>query len=195
MTLASIKSRRIAELVERLEGRSLLPSLAPKEVADPEVQRVLDSTPVEGLFEGERVVSEDFARAVQSGLYLWNDCLETSHKISQKIETETGSYWHAIMHRREPDYSNSKHWWRRVGEHDLFPQVRASALKILSETPGGWEAEARQALETDWLPFDFVDWCEACASGRLTEARPLLERIQLEEIKLLLGYSYQHAVA
>jgi hypothetical protein len=24
-------------------------------------------------------------------------------------------FWHAIMHRREPDAANSKHWWRQVG--------------------------------------------------------------------------------
>ncbi len=191
-----IKARRVADLVERLEGRAGLPPLEPKGVADVEVLQALDSTPLERLFEGERISSEAFARAVQSGLYLWNDCLDASHKISQKIETETGSYWHAIMHRREPDYSNSKHWWRRVGEHPLFPEVRGAALRVLSGVEGEWGAEARKLIEASdrWLPFDFVDWCEACATGRLAEARPTLERIQLEEVRLLLGYSYRHAV-
>ena len=192
-----IRARRVADLVERLEGRVTLPPLEPRRVADPEVKAVLDSTPIEGLFEGARIVSDDFARAVQSGLYLWNDCLEVSHRISQGIETETGSYWHAVMHRREPDYANSKYWWRKVGEHAIFPQVRTAAVKTLSEAREPWGAEARKALEADgrWLPFDFVDWCEACASGGLAEARPFLERIQVEEIRLLLDYSYRGAVA
>lgn len=191
-----IKARRIAGLVGRLEGRAGLPPLEPEGAADAEVQQALDSTPLERLFEGERIASEDFARAVQSGLYLWNDCLEASHKISQKIEMETGSYWHAVMHRREPDYSNSKHWWRKVGEHPLFPEVRDAALRALSGVEGGWGPEARKLIEASgrWLPFDFVDWCEACAKGRLAEARPILERIQLEEIRLLLDYSYRCAV-
>jgi hypothetical protein len=191
-----IRARRIADLVRRLEGRAGLPPLAPKGTADAEVHQALENTPLELLFEGERIASEAFARAVQSGLYLWNDCLDVSHRISQKIETETGSYWHAVMHRREPDYSNSKHWWRRVGEHPLFPEVRGAALRVLSGAESGWGAEARKLIEASdrWMPFDFVDWCEACATGRLAEARPVLERIQLEEIKLLLGYSYRHAV-
>lgn len=196
MAPASINARCIAELVERLKKRSFPPPLVPKETADPEIQRILDSTSLESLFEGVKVRSEDFARAVQSGLYLWNDCLDASHRVAQKIETETGSYWHAIMHRREPDYTNSKHWWRKVGEHSLFPQVRVSALQVLSEVRGTWAAGARRTLEGgSWKPIDFVDWCEASAAGKLAEAGPLLEQIQLEEIKLLLAYSYQHAVA
>jgi hypothetical protein len=190
-----VRSGCIAGLVGRLLARAGLPPLTPTGAADAEVKQALDSTPLERLFEGERIVSEAFARAVQSGLYLWNDCLDESHRLSQKIETETGSYWHAIMHRREPDYANSKHWWRKVGEHPLFPEVRASALRALSDVKGGWGLEARRRLEASdgWLPFEFVDWCEACAGS--AEARPILERIQVEEIKLLLKYSYQHAVA
>lgn len=196
MSPDSIRARRIADLIRRLDARAGLLPLEPKGVADAEIKKVLDDTPTERLFEGERIASEDFARAVQSGLYLWNDCLDESHKISQKIETETGSYWHAVMHRREPDYRNSKHWWRKVGEHALFPKVRASALNILSGVEGAWVLEARKALAASdhWLPFDFVDWCEACATGKLAEARPILEQIQFEEIKLLLDYSYRHAV-
>jgi len=192
-----MKARNVADLAERLDARAGLPPLTPTGTADAAVKQALDATPLERLFEGERILSEAFARAVQSGLYLWNDCLGESHQLSQKIETETGSYWHALMHRREPDYANSKHWWRKVGEHPLFPEVRAAALKALPEADGGWGAEARRRIEASdrWLPFDFVDWCEACAAGRSAEARPILEQIQLEEIRLLLKYAYHQAVA
>lgn len=187
---------RIADLVERLESRQEHPPLVPAGLADREVDRILRSTTLEGLFDGQRVLSEDFARAVQSGLHLWNDNLSASHGLAQTVETETGSYWHALMHRREPDYANSKYWWRRVGEHVLFPGVCGSALKVLLDTPGGWSETVRRSLEAEgWSPCDFVDWCEGCASGSLPEVRPLLEQIQLEEIRLLLVYSYEHATA
>ena len=69
--------------------------------------------------------------AVQSGLLLWNDALDASHIISQSIESRTGSYWHGIMHRREPDYSNAKYWFRRVGVHPTYPVLRERALALL----------------------------------------------------------------
>src|SRR5262245_30984412 len=57
---------------------------------------------------------EDMASACQAGLWLAFDFLFESHAISQELHTPEGSFWHAIMHSREPDASNSKYWWRRV---------------------------------------------------------------------------------
>src|SRR6185295_10328040 len=39
-----------------------------------------------------------------AGLLLRYDFLDESHHISQELETPGGSYWHGIMHRREPDF-------------------------------------------------------------------------------------------
>ena len=38
-------------------------------------------------------------------------------QMSQGIDTPAGSFWHAIMHRREGAFGNSKCWWRRPGPH------------------------------------------------------------------------------
>ena len=59
----------------------------------------------------------DLSPACRAGLWLLHDFLDQSHTISQDLETKEGSFWHAIMHRREPDASNSKYWWRIVGAH------------------------------------------------------------------------------
>ena len=58
------------------------------------------------LFEGHEVIDRDMADACLSGLWLRFDFLDRSHTISQDIHTSTGSFWHGIMHRREPDWSN-----------------------------------------------------------------------------------------
>src|SRR5262245_21358275 len=62
-------------------------------------------------------VERDLSPACRAGLWLAFDFLDESHSISQELNTVEGSYWHALMHRRELDYWNSKYWFRRVGEH------------------------------------------------------------------------------
>jgi hypothetical protein len=79
-------------------------------------QRLL-SLNVNALFLPRPVRDPKMARACLAGLWLRFDFLEESHRISQEIDSPTGSFWHAIMHRREGDFGNSKYWWRRVGKH------------------------------------------------------------------------------
>lgn len=52
---------------------------------------------------------------LQAGLWLYADELDASHRISQSLPDAAGAYWHAIMHRREGDFGNSKYWVRSAG--------------------------------------------------------------------------------
>lgn len=124
----------------------------------------------------------DFAMACVAGLWLYHDFLDESHSISQDLDTAEGSYWHALMHRREADYSNAKYWFRRVGEHAVFPTLadaaRGFSLKLRSER---------------WNPFDFVDLCEK-HTGTGTPEEALVRRVQQKEWELLFDWCYQRAI-
>ena len=52
--------------------------------------------------------------ALHAALWLLADDLPTAHTICQDIATPFGSAWHAILHRREGAFTNSKYWWRRA---------------------------------------------------------------------------------
>lgn len=193
-------SSTIASIVEQLATRNPLPPLAPSDEWDSELTDQIQDLSLETLFDGQSIKNSTMGYALQSGLLLWNDALDASHTISQGIESETGSYWHGIMHRREPDYSNSKYWFRRVGAHPTFPALREQALALLqarsteSDSLADY-AEAIEAIE-DWDAFRFVDWCQAADGDRSTPeaVKSFLQAVQVEEIKLLLDYSYQGAL-
>jgi hypothetical protein len=127
---------------------------------------------------GRPVVAPEAARACHAGLWLYHDFLDESHTISQDLHTPEGSFWHAIMHRREPDAWNSKYWWRRVGAHPVLDQ-------LVTESP---------ALGYGYTnPADFVDFCER-ARGQNTSDEDLAKRVQLLEWQLLFDHCYRAAI-
>ena len=188
----------IAEVIEKLEAGNPLPTLVPNKAWNPELTDTLESTSLDKLFQGESLRNTTFGEAIKSGLLLWNDALDESHTISQGLENQTGSYWHGIMHRREPDYSNAKYWFGRVGTHPIFPQLRERAITISKETSSSSDTLTRiaQTIEAseNWEASQFIDWCQAAENGDDADVTRFLQQVQAEEIKLLLAYSYQNAV-
>lgn len=121
----------------------------------------------------------DLPTICRAGLWLYFDFLDESHEISQGIETPDGSFWHAIMHRREPDAENSKYWWRRVGQHPVLDSLR-------DQTPGlGYTYTTPQA---------FVDFCEH-VRGTGSADEELARRVQGVEWELLFDWCNRQAVA
>ena len=191
-------SSTIAGIVKTLETRDPLPPLAPSQEWDSELTHRIEGLSLEMLFDGQSVKDATMGDALQSGLLLWNDALDASHTISQGIESGTGSYWHGIMHRREPDYSNAKYWFRRVGNHPAFPALRERALALLQSalTESDALADYAEAIEEieGWDAFRFVDWCQAADRSTPEAVKSFLQAVQVEEIKLLLDHSYQQAL-
>ena len=196
--MAGTYTPAIAETIEKLETGNPLPTLVPQAAWSTELTNALESASLDKLFHGESVKNTTFGEAIKSGLLLWNDALDESHDISQGLENQTGSYWHGIMHRREPDYSNAKYWFGRVGTHPIFPALRERALAILKETSNPSDALANIAqtigAEEHWDAYQFIDWCQAAEDGSDADVTHFLQQVQAEEIKLLLAYSYQNAV-
>ena len=124
------------------------------------------------------------ARAVRSGLLLRADLNDESHTVSQGLSIPEGSYWHGIMHRREPDYSNSKYWFRHVGAHPLFAELADRVPAVSSDEP----IFSRLVVNRAWDPFAFVDLCASCEQGPHEDLREQLENLQAIEIDALLAY-------
>lgn len=163
---------KLRESVARLRSRKEPAPLVPRKIWDPELDAAI-----------ERLLPD--TEPLKSALHLWNDNLIRAHEIAQEIGTPTGSYLHGVMHRREPDYGNSKYWFRKVGDHPHFPAVREAALELLS----GRFAELREiraAVEKSlpWDAFRMVDWCQE-AEGKDDLLARFLRSVQTFEFGLL----------
>ena len=152
---------------------------------------VLRSLKVAALLQPASVVDPDMVSCCLSALWLWHDFLDQSHTISQDIHTTTGSYWHGIMHRRERDFSNAKYWFRRVGDHPVFPKLRTAAAELAGQVADFGEASFL-VRQSQWDAFGFVDLCQATI-GSGTEQEQLCRHIARAEWQLLFDHCFRQA--
>lgn len=114
--------------------------------------------------------------AAMAGLYLYFSCMDEAYEIAQGVESAEGSFWHAILHRQEPDAGNASYWFRKVGAHPIFPELRERAAAI------GVDFGAR------WDPLAFIDFCEKARGGPGSAAEMQAMEVQRAEWQLLFGF-------
>ncbi len=152
----------------------------------------LSALTMDQLAPGRTVVDRDMAASCLAGLWLLHNFLDESHRISQEIDTPTGSFWHGIMHRREGDFSNAKYWFRRVRTHPVYADLAAEAARLAGDEPLEPAAQFLARADT-WDPFAMVDLVAEAVRGR-SRHRALCERIAFAEWGLLFDYCYQRAI-
>jgi len=159
-------------------------SLAPLDAGQPneKFHAALAALSPEKLFAdtGQSIRDLRMANATLAGLWLRHNFLDESHTLSQEIETPTGSFWHAILHRREGDYGNSRYWFRRVGSHPIFPALNEAAMTA------GWPVGPR------WNPVALVDAVEQANLRKNPQpSMEVLVAVQQIEWELLFDYSWK----
>lgn len=174
---------------DQAETKRPCPALAPKpwRTASAAERRVISAA-----LRAMPVTSKTDAIALEAGWLQLLDDLDASHQCSQSIEGEgrhqAGDYWHAVMHRREPDYGNSKYWFHQFSSHPVFP-------KLVEEVPRVADQFRSSAFDawTDrltaggvWRPKAFVDCCQTAVATDDKTFRSAVEELQYREMLLLL---------
>ena len=154
------------------DGERLMP-LAMERCSSEAARERLRAASATRLFAGARA-----PEAAMSVLYVYFSCFEEAHAIAQDIATPEGSYWHAIVHRQEPDAGNAAYWFRQVGAHPIFPALARAA-----------------GQEGQWDPFAFIETCEQARRQPGSELEAHARAIQRVEWQLLFDYCARPAVA
>ena len=150
----------------------------------PEVRSAVQPSVALGQAVDALGLSGEVAGLARSAALLWHDHLDESHTVSQDIGSTDGSFLHGIMHRREPDYSNAKYWFHRVGDHPCFSTLASAATDYL-DAAGDEALAKRLAPGGYWDPFAFVDAVEAAVHYGNPGEIELLQHVQRIEFETL----------
>jgi hypothetical protein len=131
------------------------------------------------------------ARAMLAGLWLWHDWLDQSHTISQSLHDANGSFWHAIMHRREGDFSNSKYWYDKVGRHTMLSVIGVAVASAIDSLPA--DKSLVRLLAGGWSPHAFVDLVEDVSRQADDPRLPVVMAVQRIEWRILFDHCTRQA--
>ena len=149
------------------------------------------------------------ASAMLCGLWLFHDGLEGCHAIAQQTPqslmrprtkslelmrlsdeemslsdlTDTLNFWHAILHRREGDFSNSQYWYGRVAGHPIMQAIGVEVGNVINPLPA--DKSLLRIMHDGWHPNHFVDLVEDVSANPHDARLPTVVAIQRIEWRML----------
>ncbi|MDX9755456.1 MAG: hypothetical protein RBU29_15945 [bacterium] len=179
---------RYGVVIAGLIGNKTMRDLGPAR-PDLAIREKLAQFSAESLFAGRGIVDLEMAECCLAALWMYHDFLDESHRLSQQVYTHTGSYWHGIMHRREPDYPNAKYWFQRVGQHPIYPELK----EAVEQLHVAWDEVPPFLLREVWDPAGFIDLCEQ-SRGKNDSMEKFCQTVQQIEWQILFDYSFRKAI-
>ena len=174
-----------AREVMRLDVSGAYTDLLPRQAGSARAGDLLHALSPADLVNGKLADPND-AAALLAGLWLWHDYLDESHTVSQSIETANGSFWHAIVHRREGDFSNAKYWYAKCRGHAILPTLAAQANDIVAQAPA--DKSLLKLTMGPWNGAAFVDLVQQVHESPSDPRYPIAVALQQLEWRALFDH-------
>jgi hypothetical protein len=177
---------RYSDLVNRLLGigeEDLFKKLTPSEPVGGyggKIHRIRDASDAD--ISGGLEMTPAFP-LVRAGLFYAYDALEDAHRIVQEASGDLSAYWHGMLHRREADFDNARHWFRRAGTLPHFAKAHNLASEFSPE----------MARQMSWDPYLFTGLCEQSKYGDETLSKTLI-RLQRVEFEVTFNYTWRQGL-
>jgi hypothetical protein len=157
---------------ELLAEEDLLLRLRPTEPGSPDALRRIRNAEEKELTGGAVLADATYPQLIRAGLLYAYDAIDESHRIVQEIGTANASYWHGMVHRREGDFENARHWFRRTGKIGVFAEMHARAAEV----------SPLMGRQENWDPYVLVGLCEQARFGGDVNQKELvaLQRIEFD---------------
>lgn len=131
-------------------------------------------------------MSDRDAACLRGLVLVWHDYLDEAHALVQDLPGGDAAWVHGIVHRREPDYSNARYWFQRVGGHPALEGLAGEAAGVLA---GHTAVPYRLIRDGIWDPFAFVEAVSAAVRrGGEGELTTLLRDLQRLEVRVLAAH-------
>jgi hypothetical protein len=126
----------------------------PLEVAMPELRPVVPSRELPSV----RNLAALLDPMQLAALLIYVDELNGAHQLVQDDDSMTSAWLHAIIHRREGDFSNSLYWYGQAKAHPEISKLSQSPREFVQAASKGGEDPALVKLQREeWkLVFDYA---------------------------------------
>jgi len=121
-------------------------------------------------------------KQVKCFFLLWYDYLEPAHQLAQDERTPEFNYFHAIVHRREGDFFNSRFWLRQIDNRHIAMIDIAKEVRTFLNEKGELQLLDEIVKDDGWLSLEFLE--EVMKASKLERTSPqvkLLTQIQTIE--------------
>lgn len=133
------------------------------------------------LAGGNEVADEAMLTLVHAGLLYAVDEIGDAHRLIAEASSDSASYWHGMIHRREGDFENARYWYRRTGRHPAFADLQQRGSSLSSDV----------AAQMDWDPYLLTGLCERAAYGEPNDSLVALQKMEFE---VMFDYVWRQAV-